>query len=60
MSVSPNPARIPPTILTCLFNRPYLSVIGSTVMSFAETRWYQTLGLTEPYKITSLESDDQV
>jgi hypothetical protein len=52
---------IPPAdSLTCLFNRPYLSAIGSTVMRMAETGWSWLHGLTEPYEIASLESNDQV
>jgi hypothetical protein len=46
--------------LTCLFNRPYLSVIGSAVMSSSAPRWCRTHGLTEPYEIASMESDDQI
>jgi hypothetical protein len=46
--------------LTCLFSRPYLSAIGSTVMRRTVTRRFGLHGLTEPYKVASLETDDDV
>jgi hypothetical protein len=47
--------------LTCLFNLLYRSVIGSALVRFTGTRpRRQTRGLTKPYEITGLESDDQV
>jgi len=53
--------RVPDGRLTCLFNLPYRNVIGSALMRFTGTGpRRQTRGLTEPYEITSLESDDQV
>ena len=46
--------------LTCLFSRPYLNAIGSTLMRRTATRGFGSHGLTEPYKIASLEADDNI
>lgn len=46
--------------LTCLFSRPYLNAIGSTVMRRTVTRSFGWHGLTEPNKVASLKPDDNV
>lgn len=59
-SISSMPGQPLADDLTCLFSRPYLSAIGSTVMRRAVTGRFGSHGLTEPYKVASLEPDDDV
>ena len=61
-SISSIPGQPLADCLTCLFSRPYLSAIGSTVVVLRRTvtERFDLHGLTEPYKVASLEPDDNV